>query len=559
MNQNTSATMSSASMHDGYLSEEAKRKFSITAGILGAAFFFLQMFAPFFAMMLIFPALFLGAFQFREYDLDGAAVFDNHLYFFVEDVGPSAGKEPSKLMRLDLSKIPATEARDKSWWMLPGSARARQPEPEEVAELSGKSLSILANGKKLLVLSGSEMWELRDGKLVTVGSYASLGNFSRPFYYEGLPAVVQSRPNALFLDVFRDGEWDKSILDLKKNPQFGTIGRYLQVVTIDGASHVFLRDGKVLFHRVGFPSGSSEHLGDDWQTVGFPECGWRSFVSDGKPAVLLRDKKGLSGVRLEGGRWSEFFKVSAGPSVEGFFPLPPVGGHVRIAVSHMPFSFAVYSIEGNRLILNGRIGRGFPFPPGFMAVMFVPHLANLMFPIILAFILSGLMLRYRVSAHSYGGETAPYASLIRRAFAQVVDGVILVAGMLPFIIHIFHAFDTLSTNMDAPFFPVYFLTTFLLSFIWPIILLFVFSATEGIWGITPGKWLLGIRVVGTDLKPCGFWRALLRNFLKVVDGFFNFMVGILIVAFTKDWQRVGDMAARTIVIRRAPRQPKEAA
>jgi len=72
------------------------------------------------------------------------------------------------------------------------------------------------------------------------------------------------------------------------------------------------------------------------------------------------------------------------------------------------------------------------------------------------------------------------------------------------------------------------------------------------WGLTPGKWIVGIRVVGTDLQPCGFGRALLRNFLKMVDGFYNFMVGILIVTFTKDWQRVGDMAARTIVIRKTP-------
>jgi uncharacterized RDD family membrane protein YckC len=58
--------------------------------------------------------------------------------------------------------------------------------------------------------------------------------------------------------------------------------------------------------------------------------------------------------------------------------------------------------------------------------------------------------------------------------------------------------------------------------------------------------------VGADLRPCGFGRALLRNFLKMVDGFFNFMVGMLIVTFTREWQRVGDMAARTIVIRKAP-------
>jgi len=59
----------------------------------------------------------------------------------------------------------------------------------------------------------------------------------------------------------------------------------------------------------------------------------------------------------------------------------------------------------------------------------------------------------------------------------------------------------------------------------------------------------GIRVVGTDLHRCGVGRALVRNLLKLVDGFFNFLIGILMVAFTAEWQRLGDMAARTVVIR----------
>ena len=52
----------------------------------------------------------------------------------------------------------------------------------------------------------------------------------------------------------------------------------------------------------------------------------------------------------------------------------------------------------------------------------------------------------------------------------------------------------------------------------------------------------------SDLEPCGFSRALVRNFLKVIDGFFNFMVGIMVVALSENWQRVGDMAARTVVV-----------
>ncbi len=40
----------------------------------------------------------------------------------------------------------------------------------------------------------------------------------------------------------------------------------------------------------------------------------------------------------------------------------------------------------------------------------------------------------------------------------------------------------------------------------------------------------------------------MRNLLKFIDGFFNFMIGILLIGLTENWQRVGDMAARTVVI-----------
>jgi uncharacterized RDD family membrane protein YckC len=79
-------------------------------------------------------------------------------------------------------------------------------------------------------------------------------------------------------------------------------------------------------------------------------------------------------------------------------------------------------------------------------------------------------------------------------------------------------------------------------------MLFVFAIVEGRTGLTPGKWVTRIRVLGTDLKPCGFGRALIRNLLKTVDGFFNFIVGIMVVALSENWQRVGDMAARTVVV-----------
>lgn len=60
-------------------------------------------------------------------------------------------------------------------------------------------------------------------------------------------------------------------------------------------------------------------------------------------------------------------------------------------------------------------------------------------------------------------------------------------------------------------------------------------------------------MLGTDLEPCGIGRGLLRNLLKLVDGFFCFLVGVLIAALSKDWRRLGDMAARTVVVRATER------
>ena len=52
-------------------------------------------------------------------------------------------------------------------------------------------------------------------------------------------------------------------------------------------------------------------------------------------------------------------------------------------------------------------------------------------------------------------------------------------------------------------------------------------------------------------------RALLRNILMVGDGMFSFGVGILIIVITPSWQRLGDLAGKTVVVR-ASRDPGDA-
>jgi uncharacterized RDD family membrane protein YckC len=73
---------------------------------------------------------------------------------------------------------------------------------------------------------------------------------------------------------------------------------------------------------------------------------------------------------------------------------------------------------------------------------------------------------------------------------------------------------------------------------------------EGRWGRTPGKLLLGIRVVGPEGNPPGFGKALIRNLLRLVDGAMGGLVGAYIFASSTTHQRLGDQIAATYVVGR---------
>ncbi len=69
-------------------------------------------------------------------------------------------------------------------------------------------------------------------------------------------------------------------------------------------------------------------------------------------------------------------------------------------------------------------------------------------------------------------------------------------------------------------------------------------------GRTPGKRWTGLRVVRMGGAPVGFVASAVRNILRIVDALPGFyLVGILAVLFTARNQRLGDLAAGTIVVR----------
>ena len=68
-------------------------------------------------------------------------------------------------------------------------------------------------------------------------------------------------------------------------------------------------------------------------------------------------------------------------------------------------------------------------------------------------------------------------------------------------------------------------------------------------GRTPGKQLNGIRVVRVDGSPVRFLTSAVRNALRVIDMLFFYLVGVLSILVTPRNQRLGDLAAGTLVVR----------
>ncbi len=78
-----------------------------------------------------------------------------------------------------------------------------------------------------------------------------------------------------------------------------------------------------------------------------------------------------------------------------------------------------------------------------------------------------------------------------------------------------------------------------------------YIAFERFWnGQTPGKRLLGIRVVQEAGRPVTLIASVIRNFIRLIDFFPVFYgTGVLTMFIDKRSRRVGDLAAGTLVVR----------
>lgn len=129
------------------------------------------------------------------------------------------------------------------------------------------------------------------------------------------------------------------------------------------------------------------------------------------------------------------------------------------------------------------------------------------------------------------------ASLLPRALAYTVD--LLIRGILLLVLYsVFLLLGQFGMGLGL-------IVTFLVTW-WYMVLFEVLNQ-----GRSPGKQLMGLRVVHDDGTPVGWSSSLVRNLLRFVDILpFGYALGIISTLTHPAFKRLGDLAAGTLVVYR---------
>lgn len=84
-----------------------------------------------------------------------------------------------------------------------------------------------------------------------------------------------------------------------------------------------------------------------------------------------------------------------------------------------------------------------------------------------------------------------------------------------------------------------------------------YIAAESMHGSTPGKMVLGMRVVSEDGAACSFVQALKRSVGFLVDGLFFGLPAAATMSKSARQQRIGDTWAKTVVVKARSLQPEQ--
>lgn len=133
----------------------------------------------------------------------------------------------------------------------------------------------------------------------------------------------------------------------------------------------------------------------------------------------------------------------------------------------------------------------------------------------------------------------------RRAVAHLVDLILVYGALLGIALVVVLAIgdlDQVKSTTAGLGVGILLVLAFFAQWVW-------FGLWEGLRGATPAKLALGLRVVTTTGQPIGLAAAAVRNLLRAADALpTGYLVGVLSMMATSRFQRLGDLAAGTMVV-----------
>ena len=247
------------------------------------------------------------------------------------------------------------------------------------------------------------------------------------------------------------------------------------------------------------------------------------------------------------GAWSEPKPLTIPKPSFHFNIMPAVFAERPILYQQGFLSEKYYFVDGGRVSGPFRTSRPFFFSIGIWKMILITVASTAVY-LLLAFLLSYFIGRFKLKRWRVDSKEYEFASLWRRYLANYIDTAILTA---PFAAPLYLLFKN-DAFFDNPF--RFFALAFLSMLSMLVVGFLYFSLLEGIWGKTIGKKICGIVVLKDNFTKCTLSKGFLRNLLRIVDFFFYYGVGLVTAVATMKWQRLGDIVAETVVVRdhRAP-------
>ena len=464
-------------------------------------------------------------------------------------------------------------------------------------------------GDRVWFVGNTESYELVDGtfqpaQFVMPRSWPGDG---QRFLLNGEPAYVERQNTGFAVSTMKVGTWGTAGVvivparygDWALNPQQGS---WMACVNQGDRVHVFLHiDGRLLYReglevqtasaQAGprnrqFSSGiesadepasalwtaNSDGQASGWTLVREQQRTQPStpigqqnylfgFLVGGMPAALIVDDEHdgyLVGhlYRFDGSNWSESATHTFPFGTNMLRVVPCRDGQKSYIVASTTTGAAhVFAVETTGFrATNGASQQTNPAINTLRSYTMIPA-AMLVLGIILGLGTWCLMWWSTKPDYGFGVHNVKLASLGRRGLARLIDlGLILLttAGLCWVLTRGFDWvawLEAVNLKVDHPTIPIAARVALILA-LWLVAVVLSLLATQAQWGITPGKWLCGLRTLRATLKPCGFARSLVRETVMCVDAcnFLCWTPGIVCIAFTDCRHRLGDLVADTLVV-----------